>query len=154
MPARIQLTVASAVLEQVSKGVTSVTHQVQSDKCELLDSSSRGMAQCVLQEAPLLSILSRHLCTASMLLSICAHYMFGLLVPCRTPEDAVDATLRMHFRRRTLKTWVSMACSISIEGYWLQHQHFPWPPAACVCIMVMLCNDWRHLLSAVTFEYF
>lgn len=32
-----------------------------------------------------------------------------MCLSCRTPEDTVDATLRMHFRRRTLKTWVGAA---------------------------------------------
>lgn len=66
----------------------------------LLAGCLAGSTACNLGSDVLCACRPVDICVAALLLPP----PFDALL--RTPEDAVDATLRMHFRRRTLKAWV------------------------------------------------
>lgn len=97
----------------MTRDALAVMDQLCWDQAHLLGFSMGGM---VCQS---LAVLAPHRVQSLTLLStscggmqIVPHSWSGLkvalkMVMARTPEDAVDATLRMHYRRRTLKTWVT-----------------------------------------------
>ncbi|KAF8060538.1 rutD [Scenedesmus sp. PABB004] len=82
------------------------------------------------------------------------HSLSGLriglqMVTARTPEDTVDATLAMHFRRRTLKEWVSQFGARRhdlLRREYIEHSCMdPQPPHG---FRGQLHACWRHRLSA------